>query len=88
MMPNKGIDLPKSTLKPLYVGSASDASPEELIVDDLRAIMTNCQTIPRSRSMHPMCCLSELSMPFLLAPVECEDGTNVPFSFPIMATSR
>ena len=87
-MPNKGIDLPKSTLKPLYVGSASDASPEELIVDDLRAIMTNCQTIPRGQSMHPICCLSELSMPFLIAPVESEDGTNVPYSFPIMATSR
>ena len=43
MMPNKGIDLPKSTLKPLYVGSASDASPEELIVDDLRALRSHLQ---------------------------------------------
>ena len=85
----KGVNIQNVKPKPLYDGNASEDIPETVIAQDLRAIMTDCYSVPRPDNLSPLCCLSELSMPFLTVPVEPEqENMPSPFSVPIFATSR
>jgi hypothetical protein len=72
----------------LFAGHPGESHPEDILGLDFLCLTTDCTQIPRPIQAHPICCFSDLSLPFFNLPLSKSDGTPTNLRLPIFALGR
>jgi hypothetical protein len=87
--PSKRMGAPERHRKVyLFIGHPDEAQPDEVVAMDFQCLTTDCTEIPRPSDPHPICCFSELCLPFFLSPLATADSAPAGHSLPILALGR
>ena len=72
----------------LFLGNPHEAKSSDVNRQDLRSLTTDCYTVHKSPGIVPICCLSDVSMPLVVARMSLVSGEETDLTFPVFAISR